>query len=216
MQIKNIQAFAHKYLDNDTTGHDYWHGERVANLAKKLFLQDYPKAQEKQLDLLLIMGYLHDTIDEKICANPDEVTSEMKNLLKNENLKQDEISSILFVLKHMSYSKNIEHHFQLPMIGQYVQDADRIEALGAIGIARAFAFGGSHNQKIYDPAIKPQTLKSHKQYRNHEATTINHFYEKLFNLEQTMNTPAGRKIAQERTIYMHKFVDQFLKEWEGK
>ncbi len=216
MQIENIQAFAHKYLDNDTTGHDYWHGKRVANLAQKLFLQDYPRVSKRQLDLLLVMGYWHDTIDEKICSNPGKVTDEMKQLLEKEEFRQDEITREINDINHMSFSKNLEHYFQLPMIGQYVQDADRIEALGAIGISRAFAFGGSHNQKIYDPAIKPQILKSHKQYRNHEATTVNHFYEKLIHLEQTMNTPAGRKIAHERTLYMHKFIDQFLKEWEGE
>ncbi|KRL63015.1 HD domain-containing protein [Lactobacillus psittaci] len=215
MDIENIKRFTHKYLDDDVTGHDFYHGQRVANLAQKLFKQDFKKADSRQLDLIAVMGYLHDTIDEKVITNPEQVKAEMKQMLVAEGLRPDEISSILFVLEHMSFSKNIEQHYQLPLIGQYVQDADRLEALGAIGIARAFSYGASHKQKMYDPEIKPIDLQSHDQYRQHKSTTINHFYEKLFNLEKQMNTPAGKKIAQERTAYMRDFIARFLEEWKG-
>lgn len=124
-----------------------------------------------------------------------------------------EVEDILFTIQHMSFSANIEHHYQLPLSGQYVQDADRIESLGAIGIARAFTYGGKHGNKIYDPEIKPEKLISHDQYRNHVETTINHFYEKLFDLEDLMNTPAAKKEAHRRTEYMREFVQEFMDEW---
>ena len=94
-----------------------------------------------------------------------------------------------------------------------MQDADRLESLDAIGIARAFTYGGKHGNKIHDPEIKPEKLVSHDQYRNHEETTINHFYEKLFSLADLMNTPAAKKEAQRRTEYMRTFVKEFMDEW---
>ena len=94
-----------------------------------------------------------------------------------------------------------------------MQDADRLESLGAIGIARAFTYGGKHGNLIYDPNIKPVTLLNHDQYRNHEETTINHFYEKLFDLEKLMNTVAGKNEAHRRSEYMHDFVKEFMDEW---
>src|SRR5699024_11592388 len=101
----------------------------------------------------------------------------------------------------------------ISLSGQYVQDADRLESLGAIGIARAFTYGGKHGNKIYDPKIKPEKLVSHDQYRNHEETTINHFYEKLFSLADLMNTPAAKKEAERRTAYKRNFVREFMQEW---
>ena len=116
-------------------------------------------------------------------------------------------------MQHMSFSANIEHHYQLPVSGEYVQDADRIESLGAIGIARAFTYGGAHDNVIYDPKIKPQKLVSHDQYREHTETTINHFYEKLFHLADLMNTVGGKKEAQKRTEFMRNYVKEFMAEW---
>lgn len=218
MNLNQIIAFVKEKLKGETTGHDFYHGERVAKLAAKMYLADFPAAHEDSRIVAIIKtgGYLHDTIDEKICPDPDEVLAEIKKLLPQVGFEELEIQDIIFTITHLSFSKNIEHHYQLPLSGQYVQDADRLESLGAIGIARAFTYGGRHGNLIYDPEIKPEKLVSHDQYREHTETTINHFYEKLFNLTDLMNTPGGQKEGKRRTEYMRNFVDEFLNEWNLK
>ncbi|MCT0164491.1 HD domain-containing protein [Lactobacillus helveticus] len=215
MDIAAVIRFTKEHLKNEKTGHDFYHGERVAHLASKMYLADHESAHEDSHEVAIIKsaGYLHDTIDEKICADPEKVVEEIKDLLPQVGFNDLEVWDILYTIQHMSFSANIEHHYHLPLSGQYVQDADRLESLGAIGIARAFTYGGKHGNKIYDPKIKPAKLVSHDQYRTHVETTINHFYEKLFHLINYMNTPAAKKEAERRTAYMRNFVREFMQEW---
>lgn len=215
MDIAPVIAFVKKQLKDEKTGHDFYHGQRVADLAAKMYLADFPNAHADSRIVAIIRsgGYLHDTIDEKVCADPDKVLKQIEKLLSEVGFTELEVQDILFTIQHLSFSKNIEKHYKLPLSGQYVQDADRLESLGAIGIARAFTYGGKHGNLIYDPQIKPQKLVSHDQYRQHEETTINHFYEKLFLLEDLMNTTSGRAEAHKRTEYMHKFIQEFMQEW---
>lgn len=215
MDLAQVIAFVKEQLKDEKTGHDFYHGERVANLASRMYLADHPSAHADSRVVAIIRsgGYLHDTIDEKICADPAQVVEQIKKLLPSVGFTDLEVQDILFTIQHMSFSANIEHHYHLPLTGQYVQDADRIESLGAIGIARAFTYGGKHGNKIYDPKIKAQRLVSHDQYREHTETTINHFYEKLFHLEDLMNTQGGKKEAHRRTEYMRDFVKEFMLEW---
>lgn len=215
IDLEKIKEFTAKELAGEATGHDFYHGERVAHLATKMYLADNEQANENSRMVAIIQAgsYLHDTIDEKITADTEAVVEKIKKLLPEAGFVDLEVEDILFTIQHMSFSANIEHHYQLPLSGQYVQDADRLESLGAMGIARAFTYGGKHGNKIYDPEIKPAKLVSHDQYRNHKETTINHFYEKLFDLEKTMNTPSGKKEAHRRTEYMREFVQEFMDEW---
>ena len=215
MDINAIIEFTKNQLKDEKTGHDFYHGERVAHLASKMYLADHESAHEDSREVAIIKtaAYLHDTIDEKICADSEKVVKEIDELLPQVGFNDLEVWDILYTIQHMSFSANIEHHDHLPLSGQYVQDADRLESLGAIGIARAFTYGGKHGNKIHDPEIKPEKLVSHDQYRNHEETTINHFYEKLFSLADLMNTPAAKKEAQRRTEYMRTFVKEFMDEW---
>lgn len=215
MDINAVIEFTKNQLKNEKTGHDFYHGERVAHLASKMYLADHESAHEDSREVAIIKtaAYLHDTIDEKVCADSEKVVTEIDELLPQVGFNALEVWDILYTIQHMSFSANIEHHYHLPLSGQYVQDADRLESLGAIGIARAFTYGGKHGNKIYDPEIKPEKLVSHDQYRNHEETTINHFYEKLFSLADLMNTPAAKKEAQRRTEYMRTFVKEFMDEW---
>ena len=129
-------------------------------------------------------------------------------------LSASDQDNVFFAIEHLSFSKNIDRHYRLSLEGEYVQDADRLESLGAMGIARAFVYSGKHDDKIYDPEIPPMELVSHDQYRNHEETTINHFYEKLFKLEGLMNSGAAQKEARRRTEYMRDFVREFRHEWD--
>ena len=216
IDLEKVKLFAKKQLQDERTGHDFYHGQRVAHLAEKMYLSDNPQAHKTSRIVAIIKtgSYLHDTIDEKICDRPELVIKDIKLLLEKSGFESLEIADILFTIQNMSFSANIEHRHQLPLSGQYVQDADRLESLGAIGIARAFTYGGKHGNLIYDPKIKPVTLLNHDQYRNHEETTINHFYEKLFNLENLMNTKSGKKEAHRRTEYMRGFIAEFMNEWE--
>lgn len=218
MDLGKIINFTQKQLAGERTGHDFYHGQRVAQLALKMYLQDYPKAHADSRIAAIIQagGYLHDTIDEKICPDPAQVLQQIKKLLAQVGFTDLEVQDIVFTITHLSFSQNIEHHYQLPLSGQYVQDADRLESLGALGIARAFTHGGKHGNLIYDPQIKPVKLVSHDQYRQHEETTINHFYEKLFHLADLLNTPAAKQEGQRRTAYMQDFVREFLAEWNLK
>lgn len=215
IDLEIIKNFVQDQLKDERTGHDYYHGQRVAHLARKMYLEDNPNAHEDSRMVAIIEAgsYLHDTIDEKIVDNPQEVIEKIKVVLKESGFEGLEIDDILFTIEHMSFSANIEHHYKLPISGQYVQDADRLESLGALGIARAFTYGGKHGNLIYDPKIKPAKLISHDQYREHEETTINHFYEKLFHLEGLMNTEAGKNEAHRRTNFMKDFVAEFMAEW---
>lgn len=215
MKLTKIRAFVKEQLKGEKTGHDFYHGRRVAHLASKMYLQDNPQAdsESRMVAIIKTAGYLHDTIDEKICARPEQVLEQIKALLPEVGFTELEVKDILFTIQHMSFSQNIDYHYQLPVSGEYVQDADRIESLGAMGIARAFTYGGAHGNVIYDPEIKPQKLISHDQYRDHTETTINHFYEKLFQLEDLMNTAGGKKEAHQRTDFMRDFVAEFMNEW---
>jgi uncharacterized protein len=217
MDLTLVSDFVKKQLAGEKTGHDYYHGRRVANLGLKLYLTDHPEAHRDSRIAAIIQtgGLIHDTIDEKICADPDQVLAQIKPLLRQVGFVDLEIQDILFTIQHLSFSQNIEHHYHLPLSGQYVQDADRLESLGAIGIARAFTYGGRHGNLIYDPKIKPEKLVSHDQYRQHTETTINHFYEKLFHLADLMNSPAAKALARERTDFMRDFVREFFAEWDA-
>ncbi len=217
IDLAKVIVFVQQQLKNEKTGHDFYHGQRVADIASRLYLGDYPAAHADSRVVAIIRagGYLHDMIDEKIVSDPKKVVLKIKKLLPAAGFTALETQDILFSIQHLSFAANIEHHYHLPLTGQYVQDADRIESLGAIGIARAFTYGGKHGNKIYDPQIKPVKLVSHDQYREHTETTINHFYEKLFHLEKLMNTAGGRKEAHRRTEYMKKFVQEFMQEWNA-
>lgn len=219
MAIEPIILFAKHYLAQEGSGHDFYHAQRVAAMAQKLYEQDQPAKQaraQQALTVILATAYLHDVIDEKVTTEGAERTIEIKQLLTAQGLDSAAQKNIFDTMTHMSFSKNLKHHFQLSTEGQYVQDADRIDGLGAIGIARTFTYGGHAGHPIYDPEIPPVTLTSHDQYRQHQTTSLNHFYEKLLTLQDTMNTNAGRAIAAKRTAYMQAFLTQFKAEWQGE
>lgn len=219
--LTEIKTFAKNCLDGDITGHDYFHVDRVAQIAARLYSADHPERDAHAVFIIQIASYLHDTIDEKITDNVEQRLAKIHHLATIQALSDEDQNNIFDTIQNMSFSKNIEHHHQLSLEGQYVQDADRIEALGAIGIARAFAYGGKHDNPIYDPRIPVTKLTSHDQYshdqyRTKQETTINHFYEKLFTLEDLMNTPSGKAMAHKRTHVMRNFVNEFLVEWNLK
>lgn len=214
MNLNLIKAYTKRILQVDVSGHDFYHCQRVAVSAQKLWQQDFSTATYN--DEINAASYLHDTIDEKIVADPKKALSQIRTLLNTVGFNASQQKDIISTITQMSFSKNIAQQQQLPLFGQYVQDADRLDALGAIGIARAFAYGGSHQQSIYDPHLQPKKLSNYFQYRHHQTTTINHFYEKLLHLQNLMNTKAGKKLAQRRSQYMQQFLTEFQQEWDGQ
>ncbi|WP_220729990.1 HD domain-containing protein [Apilactobacillus zhangqiuensis] len=208
--IDKLKQYVEQELGNDTTGHDYTHIQRVVALAKTI------GEQTKDADLLIVLtaAYLHDVIDDKLVDNTYDKQKEVQSKLAKLDYTSSQIVEVMDIITHMSYSANLKHHYELTINGQIVQDADRLDAIGAIGVARAMYFGGHFGDTIYDPEQMPRNDMDKSQYREH-TTVINHFYEKLFKLPDLMNTPVAKKMADRRSQYMHDFVREFKNEWQG-
>jgi uncharacterized protein len=209
--IQAIQAFVKQKLANDFSGHDMAHIERVVRLTEQI-LQHEPKANAF---IVIVSAYLHDVIDEKVVADVNQAIMELRDYLILQALTDNEIKMIFDIIENMSYRKNLNQKKTLSLEGQIVQDADRLDALGAIGIARTFYYGGNKHHIMYDPDISPRTALNEDNYRQGN-TVINHFYEKLFLLKDKMNTPIAKKLAEQRHHFLVEFVNQFEKEWLGK
>ncbi|UQS84564.1 HD domain-containing protein [Apilactobacillus apisilvae] len=206
--MQKIANFVKNELKDDHTGHDLAHINRVVALTKTL-ISENPKANSK---IAITAAYLHDVIDDKLVTDPNAKTNQVIDKLAELNFSKIEIHKIINIITHMSYSKNLSNHYELDINGQIVQDADRLDAIGAIGIARAFYFGGHFGDVMYDESQQPRINMNKVEYRKH-TTVINHFYEKLFKLPDLMNTKTARKLAVQRKLYMENFVNEFKKEW---
>ncbi|OCG37518.1 HD domain-containing protein [Gilliamella sp. Gris1-4] len=209
--VLDVQSFVKQKLSNDFSGHDMAHIERVVKLAKKI-LQHEPKANGF---IVIVSAYLHDVIDEKVVADVRQAIMELRDYLTSLKLTDTEIKMIFAIIENMSYRKNLNQKKELSLEGQIVQDADRLDALGAIGIARTFYYGGNKHNIMYDPNISPRTSLDENNYK-HPNTVINHFYEKLFLLKDMMNTSIAKKLAEPRHHFLVQFVKQFEKEWQGE
>ncbi len=215
MTAENIIAvtvtFVKNTLHGAEGGHDWWHIERVWKNAVLI-------AREEKADMLVVTlaALLHDIADSKFYngdeeAGPVKATAFLKNLEADENI----IAHVISIIRNISFKGgNFTATFSSPEL-DVVQDADRLDALGAIGIARAFNYGGFKNREIYNPAIAPDLHMDKEKYKHSNAPTINHFYEKLLLLTGKMNTATGRRVAAQRHAFMQQFLDQFYKEWEG-
>ncbi|OCG62124.1 HD domain-containing protein [Gilliamella sp. Fer4-1] len=209
--IQAIQAFVKQKLANDFSGHDMAHIERVVRLTEQI-LQHEPKANAF---IVIVSAYLHDVIDEKVVANVNQAIMELRNYLILQALTDNEIKMIFDIIENMSYRKNLNQKKTLSLEGQIVQDADRLDALGAIGIGRTFYYGGNKHNIMYDPNISPRMVLDEDNYKR-PNTVINHFYEKLLLLKDMMNTQTAKKLAEPRHQFLVQFVEQFEKEWTGK
>nr|WP_298659314.1 HD domain-containing protein [uncultured Flavobacterium sp.] len=205
-------AFVKAQLKNAEGGHDWFHIERVYKNALLI-----AKEESCNLEVVQLAALLHDIADSKF-HNGDETIGPRtaKNFLEQENVNNETITHVLAIIENISFKGgHFEQQFHSKEL-DIVQDADRLDAIGAIGIARTFNYGGFKNRAIYNPEIKPNLSMSKEEYKNTTAPTINHFYEKLLLLKDKMNTPTGKKIAAERHAFMELFLNQFYSEWEGK
>ena len=207
--IERCIKYVENFFKNESSGHDYFHTLRVYKMAKKI--ANIEKANE---NIVSLAALLHDVDDVKISHNTSKNKDNARRFLSENNIDLDTINLICNIIDEISY-KGVDSVSPSTLEGKIVQDADRLDAIGAIGIARAFAYGGNHNRVIYDPNEKPKLNMNEEEYRNHVSTTVNHFYEKLFNLKELMNTETAKSIALSREEYMKDYIDRFLEEWEG-
>ncbi|KRK43971.1 HD superfamily hydrolase [Companilactobacillus crustorum] len=210
-QLSAIKDYSYQKMRTDATGHNFDHIERVVKTAKKILTTESADPL-----ITLAAAYLHDVADDKLVADPAALELEIKDFLKEIDFTTEQISEVIFITHNLSFSKSLSNNPpELPLAGQIVQDADRLDAIGAIGITRAIYYGGAHSETIYDTNIKPRQNMNKSEYRNlKNETIINHFYEKLLKLAAMMNTPTAKKIAAGRQQYMINFLDEFKNEWD--
>lgn len=209
--INSTIAFVKKTLENAEAGHDWFHIERVYKTALNI-------NQKENGDELVVAfaALLHDIADPKFNNGDEELGPKIaEDFLMSIQVEEKIITHVKLIIQNMSFKNSFDAAGFTSKEMQIVQDADRLDAIGAIGIARAFTYGGFKNRVLYDPAIKPEQHLSKESYKNTSAPTINHFYEKLLLLKDMMNTDAGRAIAEERHLFMLQYLEQFYKEWEG-
>lgn len=209
-----VKQFSQAKMGDDETGHGFDHIQRVVGLADRL-VQHYPAADRL---LTVTAAYLHDVIDEKLVTDTAQASQEVRYFLAQQTFTSAQIDTIFLIMDNMSYHKTLDGTAKpLPLEGKIVQDADRLDAIGAIGISRAIYFGGHFGEKIYDPAVQPRTEMTHAEYRNlNNETIINHFYEKLLTLKDLMNTSAAKKLAEHRQQVMLDFLAEYKAEWSAK
>jgi uncharacterized protein len=208
MIIKNTENFAKSQLSKEGTGHDFWHIERVRNNAFQI-----NKIEKADLFVIELSVLLHDVGDRKVIKKEEDDYTIAENFLKSQKLPIEVVEKVMFIIKNMSFSKSLnKKRVNFSKEFYVVQDADRLDAIGAIGIARAFAYGGSKGRPLYDPTKKAQKINTTKNYRKTQSSTLHHFEEKLFLLKDLMNTKTAKKIAEKRNVFMRKYVEQFLKE----
>jgi len=210
--INNTILFVKQKLENAEGGHDWFHIERVYKNALLI-----AKDENCNLQIVQLGALLHDIADSKFHDGDESVGPKVaKAFLESQNVSEDTIDAVINIIENISFKGgNFEKKINSIEL-DIVQDADRLDALGAIGIARTFNYGGFKNRTLYDPEIAPNLTMSKEEYKNSQAPTINHFYEKLLLLKDKMNTQTGKQIAQQRHRFMESFLAQFYAEWEGE
>ena len=206
--MERAQTYVRELFENEYSGHDYFHTLRVFKMATHL-----AEREGADLEIVQLAALLHDVDDRKISPETYESQANSREFLLSSGVDGDTIEQICRIIREISFGAN--NSVPSTPEGQCVQDADRLDAIGAIGIARAFAYGGNHNRHMYHPDIKPNLNMTKEEYVKSESTTINHFYEKLFKLTNLMNTKTAIQIAKAREIYMKEFVAEFMDEWDG-
>jgi len=209
--IEKTIEFVKSQLEGAEGGHDWWHIYRVWNNAKHI-------AKTEQVDQTVVElgALLHDIADSKFHNGDEEIgPATARKFLEAQNTEPNIIEHVENIIRHISFKGGNHTQSFTSKELDVVQDADRLDAIGAIGIARTFNYGGHFGRALYDPNIKPNLNMSKEEYKKSSAPTLNHFYEKLLLLKDRMNTNTGRQIASQRHEYMQGFLDQFYKEWEG-
>jgi uncharacterized protein len=210
--VEKTAEFVKKKFEKESSGHDWWHIYRVWQLAKHI------ASFEKDADLLVVelAALLHDIADWKFTDEIDAGPKAAREWLDSLSAPRDLIAKVEDIVRHISYKgANVKSGLST-LEGYIVHDADKLDAMGAIGIARCFAFGGWAEHKMYDPAQKPVMHDSFEDYQKMESSSITHFYEKLLLLKERMFTETGKQMAEQRHRYMEGFLKEFYAEWDGR
>ena len=211
MIIENAIEYVKQIFANDYSGHDYHHTMRVYRLAVQI-------AKKEKADLLIVQlaALLHDVDDAKLSPETYATKKNAVDFMESNGIDNKIIEAVCKIIEEVSFA-GTDSVVPSTKEGKCVQDADRLDAMGAIGIARAFAYGGSKGRKIYDPEIKPLVNMSKEAYqKNQNSTSVNHFYEKLLLLKDMMSTETAKKMAEHRQAIMEVYLEEFMSEWEGE
>ncbi len=209
--IEKTAGYVKEVLSEAEGGHDWWHIHRVWKLSRHI-----ARSEKGDMFIVELGALLHDIADSKFHGGNEELGPRRAGeFLKTLDLEEDVILHVQNIIAHISFKGGKEvQTFRSPEL-DIVQDADRLDALGAIGIARTFNYGGHKGREIYNPHIKPDLNMTKEEYKSSRAPSLNHFYEKLLLLKDRMNTPTGRALAEHRHRYMESFLEEFYREWEG-
>ncbi len=207
--IQNTIQLVKQKLEGTESGHDWFHIERVWKLSS--YIQERAGGDQQVIELAAL---LHDIADPKFHNGDETLAAKIVNeFLTEQKLDNETIEKVIFIIENMSFKNRNDAPQNLPQELKIVQDADRLDAIGAIGIARTFNFGGYKNNLMYHPDIPPKINQTKEDYKKSNGTTINHFYEKLLLLKDLMNTKTAKDLATERHQLMLNFLDEFYKEW---
>jgi uncharacterized protein len=211
--IKKTISFAKDKLSKDCTGgHDWWHIQRVWKLSKTIAV-----SENASLFVVELGALLHDIADSKFHDGNEELGAQKaREFLSTLQVDKAIIEHIVLIIDNISFKGGKDAQKFKSIELDIVQDADRLDAIGAIGIARTFNYGGFKNRELYNPDIRPNLQMTKEEYKSSTAPTINHFYEKLLLLKDRMNTKTGRNMAQQRHLFMETFLEEFYKEWNGE
>ncbi|QDH22734.1 HD domain-containing protein [Saccharibacillus brassicae] len=207
--LEAAAALAQRELEHEGSGHDWWHIRRVTELAKRI-----GAAEGADLFICELAALLHDLADEKLVADPESGIRRTANWMLEHGVAEADTDRIMEIIATMSF-KGGSGRPMSTLEGRVVQDADRLDAIGAIGIARTFVYSGKKGRPMHDPNLPVRQNMTPEEYRSGNDTAINHFYEKLLLLKDRLNTPCGRRIADSRHAYMEEFLERFDREWNG-
>ncbi|SDS41539.1 HD domain-containing protein [Gramella sp. MAR_2010_147] len=210
--IENTIQFVKTTLEGAEGGHDWFHIERVLNNSRLI-----ARGEEADREIVELGALLHDIADSKFHNGDETVGPKVASeFLRTQNVSEETVDHVVKIIENISFKGgNTDQKFTSAEL-DIVQDADRLDAIGAMGIARCFNYGGFKGRALYDPAIEPNLKMTKEEYKASNAPTINHFYEKLLLLKDRMNTETGRRIAADRHAFMVSYLDQFYKEWKGQ
>jgi len=208
-RIAVVKNEVKRTLQNAECGHDYSHALRVCRNAEQI-----SQTEGGELAIIQAAALLHDVSDEKFSNGNTIIGLKLtENILKKAKFKTAEIKKIVDIIQNISYKGGFNGNGIPSIECAIVQDADRLDAIGAIGVARAFHYGGFKNRELYNPEIEPQDFANADEYRKSNGPTLNHFYEKLLKLKYLMNTPTAKEMAEPRHQFLLQFIDEFLHEW---
>jgi uncharacterized protein len=209
--IEKTAGYIRQEFQSDSSGHDWWHIYRVWKNALNI-------CEHEKVDMFIVQlaALLHDLDDWKFNPDGDEAPVRARAWMKECGVEDAVSQHVCEIITHLSFKGAGTENKISTLEGMVVQDADRLDAIGAIGVGRAFAYGGYKGRPLYDPDSPPQLHENFEQYKNSRSATINHFHEKLLLLKDMMNTSTAKRIAEQRHEFMLQFLDRFMKEWDGR